>query len=302
MQIAILGFGLIGGSLARALRRQSALNVLGERPTIVAWSPTGHGPERAVGDGTVDRAAETIDDGIAGTDLIVLAAPPLACLALIDELASSNRRARPGSAIVTDVASTKGRIVAAADARGLRFVGGHPLAGRESNGYGAATDDLFDDRPWVVIPGRHAERGDVAVVERVARAAGARTMQLTAAAHDDAVAAISHLPLVLSAALAEAMIEDVEGVVRLDWPTAASLAATGWQSMTRLARGDVEMGAGIAATNAVAIAERLRDLGRVLDEWLVALDSAASDAQADRLADPFRERLQHAHDRLTERP
>jgi prephenate dehydrogenase len=323
VQIAILGFGLIGGSLARALRRPSALATLGQRPVIVAWSPTGDGPRRAAEDGSIDRAAATVRDAVVGTDLIVLAAPPLACLGLIDELAelirrgSADRRETSTGAgdagdtapVVTDVASTKAQIVSAADARGLRFVGGHPLAGRETTGYAAATADLFDGRPWVIVPGRHAEPRDAALVERVAVAAGARPVRLGAVAHDDAVAAISHLPLVLSAALAEAMIVDEAGHVRGDWPTAAALAATGWQSMTRLARGDIEMGAGIAAMNAAAIALRLRDLRRVLDSWLAELENAAAAAaggrtgiasSSDSVADPFREHLGRARDRLTD--
>jgi prephenate dehydrogenase len=92
-----------------------------------------------------------------------------------------------------------------------------------------------------------------------------------AADHDAAVAAISHLPLVLSAALVEAVAGRPDRP-RVDWAQAAQLAAGGWEGMTRLARGDVDMGTGIATTNAPAIARRLRDLRAVIDEWLADLE------------------------------
>ena len=89
--------------------------------------------------------------------------------------------------------------------------------------------------------------------------------------HDRAVAGVSHLPLILAAALVEA-VAGTDAVPRPDWHAAADLAATGWRDMTRLARGDTAMGAAIAATNATALAGRLRDLRAVLDEWLAELE------------------------------
>ena len=109
---------------------------------------------------------------------------------------------------------------------------------------------------------------------------------MAAGEHDRVVAAISHLPLVLSAALVEA-VAGREGDLRGDWPAAEALAAGGWESMTRLARGDVEMGAGIAATNASEIAARVRDVRDVLDGWLADLEREGGpdvDALRGRLA------------------
>ena len=111
---------------------------------------------------------------------------------------------------------------------------------------------------------------------------------MTAAAHDAAVAGISHLPLVLAAALVEAVAgERADGPATTGRPRAA-LAAGGWRDMTRLARGDVAMGAGIAATNAPALAARIRDLSAVLETWLAELerpDGPDERAIADRLRD-----------------
>ncbi len=265
MRVALLGFGLIGGSIARALRRTDG------DWTIAAWSPSERGPRTALAARIVDRASATPADATHDADLVVLAAPPLACLELLDEMASPGRL--PRDAVVTDVASTKEAIGRRADEAGLRFVGGHPMAGRESAGFDASAADLFEGRPWVLVPGAHAQPGDRLRVESLVDACGARPVELSAADHDFAVAGISHLPLVVSAALVEAVAGTDDRTATGDWPIARSLAAGGWQGMTRLARGDVEMGAGILATNAPAIAARLRDLRAVLDGWLTELDS-----------------------------
>jgi prephenate dehydrogenase len=144
------------------------------------------------------------------------------------------------------------------------------MAGRETSGYGAADAGLFRDRPWVVVD-HGAPAADVAAVEDLATDCGARPLRLSAEAHDAAVAAISHLPLVVAAALVEAVAGD-PAEPRADWQLAANLAASGWRDATRLARGDVEMGAGILVTNADAVAARVRDLQAVLDAWLAALE------------------------------
>jgi prephenate dehydrogenase len=277
VRIAIVGFGLIGGSIARALRRREAAPTMGERIELVAWSRSPVGPNAALADGILDRAPETLSEALHGAELIVLAAPPLACLDLLAELAGPRRGEVANGATLSDVASTKRAIVARADEAGLRFVGGHPFAGRDAVGYEAAEADLFVDHPWVICPGRVAEAGDVGRVERLALACGARPVPLDPGTHDAAAATISHVPLVVSAALVEAMTG------RPGWPIAASLAAGGWRDMTRLSRGDPDMGAGIGATNAAELAAGVRTVRDVLDEWLTELDPTEPDVDALRV-------------------
>jgi prephenate dehydrogenase len=295
MHIAFIGLGLIGGSIARALRRMPA----GERPTVAAYSPgregrTG-GAAMAAAEVVIDLAAPDAATAVAGADLVVLAMPASAVGEWLTRLAGEGGRETVLSpdATVTDVASTKTAILGQADALGLRFVGGHPMAGLERSGYEASTADLFADRPWVLVPGVAADAGDVARAEWLARACGARPIRMTATAHDAAAAAISHLPLVLSTALTEAVIGVGEGTDRDDWPAAADLAATGWQSMTRLARGDATMGAAILATNADQVAARIRDVQAALDGWLAELERADG---PDEVA--LRARLEAARRRL----
>jgi prephenate dehydrogenase len=283
MRVAFLGFGLIAGSIARALREERDWE-------LVAWSPRGEGPREAVADGSLDVAAASADGAIGGADVVVLAAPPLACLDLLDEIAGPLRAELSPRAVITDVASTKRAICARAAAHGLSFVGGHPMAGRESSGYGSSDADLFRDRPWVVVPGKDGGSASAAAlvdrVEELALACRARPIRMDATSHDAAVAAVSHLPLVVSAALVEAVTGRAAGGAGPDWPHMAQLAASGWRDMTRLARGDVTMAAGIAATNAPALADRVRAMRATLDDWLEDLERDGG-PDPDRLLDRF---------------
>ena len=299
MRIAFLGLGLIGGSIARAVRAggipgtPSGATPSGATTRLAAWTETGAGPKAALAAGMIDEVAATPGAAIEGADLVVLATPPLACVALLSRLGRDgdlHASLAPG-ATVTDVASTKAAVLAAARRAGVPFVGGHPMAGRETSGFEASDADLFRDRPWVVTEAVNG--GDPERVRALARACGARTVELDAATHDRLVAAISHLPLLAAVALVEAVAGGAGAVAggaaaipgganavaaggddaAADWPAAASLAASGWRDATRLARGDVTMGTEIAVTNAPAIAGRLRDLRAAIDAWIEILEA-----------------------------
>jgi prephenate dehydrogenase len=284
MRVALLGLGMIGGSVARALRASD------DGWWVGAWSPSGTGPQRALGSGAIDAAFPNAPDLLREADIVVLAAPPMACVGLIGRLGGPWRAAlRPG-ATVTDVASTKAELERAAHDAGLPWVGGHPLAGRETSGFEASDPLLFRDRPWVITAAQGG--GDEAAVEALARACGANPVHMDAARHDHLVAAISHLPLLTSVMLVEA-VSGLPGTVDRDWEAARALAAGGWRDTTRLARGDTAMGAEIFATNADRLAERLRAYRARLDAWLELLEAPGG-------ADPaaIRERLEAARDRL----
>ena len=135
--------------------------------------------------------------------------------------------------------------------------------------------------------GQYARLCDGERIGELIEACGAFQLPMRAAAHDSAVAAISHMPLVVSAAMVEAVAGGPGEPEREDWRAAEVLAATGWAGMTRLARGEPGMGAGIAATNSAAIARRLRDLRAVIDSWLEELERDGG-PDADRAAGSFR--------------
>jgi prephenate dehydrogenase len=290
-RIAFLGFGLIGGSIAMALR------TAGCTARIAAWTPAGTGPGEGLRRGILDAAPRNAAAVLEGAGLVILAGPPISVLDHLRHLAGPMRdRLAPGVTI-TDVASTKGSIVAAAEDLGLAFVGGHPMAGRETTGLGSAAADLFEGRPWVVAPAAAAREDDVRRVEALATAVGARPLQMAPIDHDLAVAAISHLPLIAAAALVEAVVSDAAR-----WPAARALAAGGWRDTTRLARGDADMGAGILATNAQPVARWLRAYRDALDGWLAELERAADDGRPvvpdATTVDRFRARLASARDAL----
>lgn len=267
MHLGFLGLGQIGGSVARAALAS------GFATRVSAWTPSGAGPRAAAADGI--EPAATLEAAVRGAQLVVLAAPPLACLDLLVALGALDPSV-PGDAVVTDVASTKSEIVERAGQIGLRFVGGHPMAGREATGYASSDAALVVDRPWVVVPAADVEATDRVLA--LATACGARPIRMSAAEHDEAVALISHAPLVVSAAMAGA------AVGRPEWDAAAVLAAGGWASMTRLARGDPDMGAGILATNRVATSNALRLFAAALDEWIGLLEEGVEPTELrDRL-------------------
>jgi prephenate dehydrogenase len=280
MRVAFLGFGLIGGSIARALHERTPGTW-----EIAAWSPSGLGPQQAVDAGEIAEAASNPQAAVDGADLIVLAAPPLDCLDFLDAIAGPLRDRLVPGAIVTDVASTKGRLVARAAELRVQFVGGHPMAGVERSGFDAADPGLFVGRPWVVCTDGAAETS-IRRIEELATDVGARPLRMDAATHDAAVAAISHLPLVLSAALVDSVFgRGADSLASGDVRAAArELAASGWRDMTRLARGDVAMGAGIAATNADQLALRIRALQVVLDAWLRELEQPGAPVAEDLAA------------------
>ncbi|HYO42325.1 MAG TPA: prephenate dehydrogenase/arogenate dehydrogenase family protein [Candidatus Limnocylindrales bacterium] len=290
MKIAFLGLGLIGGSVARALRASPAY----AGAVLAAWTPTGDGPRRALAAGVLDEAPADPLDAVRGADLVILAAPPLACAGLVRRLGIGGdlHGALKGDATVTDVASAKAELVAAATEAGVPFAGGHPMAGRETSGFDAADPGLFRDRPWVVTPGING--GDVAAVRTLAVACGAHPVELAADLHDRLVAAISHVPLLVSAALVEAVAGGADAP-DADWPAARALAAGGWRDTTRLARGDALMGAEILASNAEAVAVVVHRYRDRIDEWLTLLEAPEGPD-----ADALRARLAAANARLEE--
>jgi prephenate dehydrogenase len=254
MRLAIVGFGLIGGSIARALAARDA-----GRWYVTAWSRSNAGARAALADGVIDAVAPSAAAAVAESELVLLAASPLANLDLVARLGPTVARE---AATLSDVTSAQVAISrAAAAVPGLHHVGGHPMAGLEASGYDAARADLFAGRPWIVTAGVSSRPEDVERVRTLALACGARPVELGADDHDRLVAAVSHLPMLVAAALAEAVTSSE------DWPQAADLSAGGWRDATRLARGDPGLGAGIAALNRDRLLGWLDRYVEVLASW-----------------------------------
>lgn len=189
-RIAIIGVGLIGGSVGLAARAR--IDGVGE---LVGWDPAPGVLEEAVKLEVIDRAADSLEDAARDADLIVLASP----VASLVENARAALAVAGEDAVVTDVGSTKREIVAAID--DPRFIGGHPIAGAETAGVEHAREDLFEDSTWFVTPTPTTTGVGLERLMRFARNLGAQPHAVDAAGHDRLLADISHLPHVLANAL-----------------------------------------------------------------------------------------------------
>ncbi|MEX2273500.1 MAG: prephenate dehydrogenase/arogenate dehydrogenase family protein [Vicinamibacterales bacterium] len=251
-RVVIAGLGLIGGSVALTVRRTMpgvALAAWDDAPVIT------EGLRRAV----IDAACRP--DDLESGDLLILAAPPMGSLYVLDSL-----KALPPDIVVTDVVSTKRVIVEAAAAKRLPFAGGHPMAGAERSGLQHATDDLFTDKPWFLSDaGAGDEVNDT--VEEFVRSLGALPEWIDATEHDRVMAAISHLPQVTASALITVAAQ-LAGRSNLD------LAGSGLRDTTRLASSDAELWAQIAASNAPELARAVRLLREQLERVERSLDAA----------------------------
>lgn len=198
-----------------------------------------------------------------------------------DLLAQVAPHLRPGS-VVTDAASTKAdveRWALAVLPRDVHWVGSHPMAGKETAGIEHADGALFQGRTWCVVPPPDADEGAVATVTRLARDTGARTLKIDAAAHDCAVAAVSHMPFMASAAVAQSVIAQD----RFD--EIAAIAGSGLRDMTRLASGDPTMHRDICLTNRDNLIDELERYVQHLQNAIALLRRLpAPDAAVDHSA------------------
>jgi prephenate dehydrogenase len=185
LRVAVLGVGLIGGSVALAARERAGASVAGYDPAPGALG-------EAVARGALDDACDTVGAAVDGADAVFAAAPVFA----VDELVTAALAGTGADCVVTDVGSTKRAIVAAH--QDPRFVGGHPLAGAETAGVGHARPDLFDGAVWYLTPGPRTSGELYERLHRLLVTIGARPVAIDAAAHDRMLAAVSHLPHVLA--------------------------------------------------------------------------------------------------------
>jgi prephenate dehydrogenase len=243
-RVAIVGLGLVGGSLARAL------TAAGYRVTGIDWPLV---VRRALR-GRAITAGATRTEAAAAADVVVLAAPPATNLRLLRRLA---KVARPGL-VITDVSSVKGEI--AREAARLRlsgFVGGHPMAGTEKRGFASSSPDLFRGAAWWIVPGRDPRAARR--VRALVRATGARPITVDAATHDRAMAFLSHVPQVVSWALLEAARGDAVARRHL------RRAGPGFRDMTRLARSPRPLWNDILGANRAEVRRALGALARRLE-------------------------------------
>ena len=253
--VLVVGTGLLGTSLALALSASGVAVQLSDT------SPTSLALARDMGAGRVRS------DGDEAPQLVVVATPPdVAASVVLAQLSAFPE------AVVTDVASVKQRVVAEVRAHAgqevRRYVGSHPMAGRERSGAGAADCDLFVGRPWVIVPDGATPQAEL-VVRNLAVVVGATPLRMAAAEHDEAVAAVSHVPQLVSSLLAARLEELPE--------SALALAGQGLRDTTRIAASDPRLWSAILVGNAGPVVGLLRALREDLDTLIGGIAPAAVD-------------------------
>ena len=265
-RVGILGLGLMGGSLALALRGRVAHLLAVERQVITR--------QTALRLGIVDEAVEELTTATPPLDLLVLAAPVRVILDTLGRLPAL----RPAGCAVIDLGSTKRAVVTAMSTLPPQFaaVGGHPMCGKETAGLAAATADLYRDQTFILCPVPRpapqpaAEAPALALVEAV----GARPLWLDAAEHDRLVAAVSHLPALAAAALMRGAANEAQWTV----------SASGFRDAARLAGTDPRMMLDILLTNRQAVLDALHAYQADLDGLGAALAQGDEAALAEWLA------------------
>jgi prephenate dehydrogenase len=260
VRIAIVGVGLIGGSIGLAARERLGADVSG-------WSRSRSTLERACELGALDRADDSLADAVRDAEAVFVCAP----VGVLPDVVRDVLAAAPQDCVVTDAGSTKRSVVEAVD--DPRFVGGHPLAGAETAGVEHARADLFQDATWYLTPTRGATGTLFERLHRLIRALGARPATIDAATHDTMLAAVSHLPHVfanvLVAQAASALGEDGE-----------QLPATGpsFRDATRVAGANSAIWTDIYLANRDALVAQLDDAVARLGAVRASLTAADADA------------------------
>ncbi|MFN6571369.1 prephenate/arogenate dehydrogenase [Dendronalium sp. ChiSLP03b] len=252
MKIGILGLGLIGGSLGYDLRSQGhhILGVSRRESTC----------QRAIALGSVNEAS--VNMSLLATAEVVFICTPIGLIVpqfkqLIEHLSAAT--------IVTDVGSVKAPIVQAISHLWQNFIGGHPMAGTADSGIEAAQRDLFLGRPYVLTPDTTTPTTAISVLEEIVRSLGANIYYCQPEQHDRAVSWISHLPVMVSASLIAACMDETDlEVLQL----AQNLASSGFRDTSRVGGGNPELGVMMAQYNRKALLGSLQEYRHNLDELI----------------------------------
>lgn len=277
-RIAIVGLGLIGSSIGLGLRRWSADNVRNGQPAleVVGFDSNLDRQSQAKKIGAVDRTEWELRKVVENADVVVLAAPVLALKEILGDIAPLLKH----GAAITDVASTKAEVLEWANEvlpRTVSFIGGHPMAGKETSIEGADAD-LFAGATWCICPSVLASEESIRTVLGMINALGAEPYFVDPHEHDAYVAGISHLPFVASSALMNALASDSS------WRDMKSLTAGGFRDMTRLASGSPEMHRDVVMTNRDAVSRWLAAYIAELQSFHTTLAGSSDDANEVLLA------------------
>lgn len=283
-RLAIIGVGLIGGSLSLALKKA------GQVGEVVGYSRTESVRQEALELAVIDRAAASIADAVKNADMIFLAVPMGAMASVLRELAPHIN----DQTIITDGGSAKAQVVESARValgeRFNQFVAGHPIAGTERSGPSAAFATLYNDHRVVLTPVAETNPQSLEKVRAMWQVAGAEVVDMAVAHHDKVLAATSHLPHLLAFNLVGmlAKSDDCDEVLRF--------AAGGFRDFSRIASSDPVMWRDICLSNSAAILDLLNDYRQGLD----SLEKAITSGDGDYLVDVFKRAKQARDTRFAE--
>jgi len=242
--LTVVGLGLMGGSMAMAMR-PFADKITGVDPNPVTR-------EYAIAKGLVDHVTDDLREGVNEADTVVLAAPVRAIFDMLDRRIGAYLRS---NTFLIDIGSTKSDICDAMAKRlpiGIQAIGGHPMTGKEHSGITASDSTLWQDRPFVLTPTARTTPATISRAWSFARTLGAIPIEMDAQRHDRIVAAISHLPYLLSAGLVATVAAEADRDHDV-W----ELAAGGFRDTSRLAGSDIKMMSDILSTNRQSVATLL---------------------------------------------
>jgi prephenate dehydrogenase len=278
-RLAIIGVGLIGGSLSLALKKA------GKVAEVVGFARSEETRQQALSLGLIDRAAISVEDAITGADVVLLAVPMGAMAKTLADIAPH----LTDNMIITDAGSTKAQVVEAAITslgdKISQFVPGHPIAGTEKSGPSAAFPELYQGHRVILTPIEQTDLEALKIVQVMWADAGAEVSEMTVNHHDHVLAATSHLPHLLAFNLVGllAQSEDVDDVLRF--------AAGGFRDFSRIASSDPVMWRDICLSNNVAILQLLKQYQQQMAE----IEQAIEQQDGDYLMDLF-QRAKQARD------
>ena len=254
-QMTIAGVGLIGGSLALVAKREGLVN------RVVGFGRTQANLDIAKARGMIDLASRDPEQAARGSDLVMLAVPILTMRATLEKMLPQ----LAPDAIVTDVGSVKGWVVRELEPLirpPVTLVAAHPVAGKETTGAAAADPELFRDRRVIITPSATSSEAAIIKIEKLWKATGARVERMDPDLHDALLARSSHLPQIVSSALAAALLDERVGGLSAD-----EFGAGGLRDATRLAGSSWEMWRDIFATNRDALRSAMQRFGTTFAEF-----------------------------------
>lgn len=277
--MAVLGAGLMGGSLAMALGRHPEVDVI----TVYDVSAQVREKAREI---LSCKVAGSPESAVRDADMVFIATPAGSVVDVFQSVQSSMKK----SAIASDLASVKSRITSRIDALkpdGVTYVGGHPMTGSEQSGIEAARPDLFSDCYYILTPTDETDPSSLETLHRFLTKMGSRVITIDPESHDRAMAAVSHVPHLVAQLLMDMASREREHTKSL-----FKLAAGGFRDMTRIAASDPKLWLDVCQENSGYIAARLRELSVDVERLASAVESGDSRELATRFERARRERLE----------